>query len=76
MDSAVTRAIPHLRDTAGHRLNPDSASIRMNPSKSPKPEFDPQEWDRRKAANRRLGLIVSLIVLLIFFGTLWKYRPL
>ena len=43
---------------------------------STKPEFDPQEWDKRKGANVRLGLFVGLIVVLMFLGALWKYRPL
>ncbi|MBP8286031.1 MAG: hypothetical protein KAX57_04240 [Rhodoferax sp.] len=41
-----------------------------------KPEFDPQEWEKRKATNARLGWVVGVIVLLMFFGALWKYRPL
>jgi hypothetical protein len=41
-----------------------------------KPELDPHEWDKRKAANARLGWMVGVIVLLMFFGALWKYRPL
>ena len=43
---------------------------------APKPNFDPQEWDKRKSANVRLGLFVGLIVVLMFLGALWKYRPL
>jgi hypothetical protein len=48
----------------------------MSLPEAPKPDWDPQEWDKRKAANKRLGVIVGLVVLLIFLGTLWKYRPL
>lgn len=48
----------------------------MNLSESPKPEFDPQEWSKRRGANVRLGLFVGLIVVLMFLGALWKYRPL
>lgn len=48
----------------------------MASPESPKPEFDPQEWDKRKTANARLGWLVGVIVLLMFFGALWKYRPL
>lgn len=42
---------------------------------SPQPKFDPQEWDKRKGANLRLGLFVGLIVVLVFLGALWRYRP-
>lgn len=48
----------------------------MSSSESNKSESDAQEWAKRKAANKRLGWTVGLIVLLIFLGTLWKYRPL
>jgi hypothetical protein len=48
----------------------------MNPSKLPTPKFDPQAWDKRRAANKRLGLIVGVVVVLMFLATLWKYRPL
>lgn len=48
----------------------------MTLPETPKPDFDPQEWDRRKGANVRLGWMVGVIVLLMFFGALWKYRPL
>lgn len=48
----------------------------MTRSDPPKPEFDPQEWEKRKASNVRLGWIVGLVVVLMFFGALWKYRPL
>jgi hypothetical protein len=48
----------------------------MNSPDSHKPESDPQDWAKRKAANKRLGWMVGLIVLTIFLGTLWKYRPL
>ncbi len=41
-----------------------------------KPKFDPQEWEKRRAANARLGWVVGAIVLAMFFGALWKYRPL
>lgn len=37
--------------------------------------FDADEWDRRKRGNRRLGLIFGAIVLAIFLGSIWKYRP-
>lgn len=48
----------------------------MNSPESHQQEFDQQHWAKRKAANKRLGWIVGLIVLMIFLGTLWKYRPL
>ncbi len=41
-----------------------------------KPKLDPQEWEKRKSANARLGWVVGAIVLAMFFGALWKYRPL
>jgi hypothetical protein len=37
--------------------------------------FDAQEWDRRKRSNKRLGYIFGVIVLAIFLGSIWKYRP-
>jgi len=48
----------------------------MNLPDSSKPAFDAQEWDKRRASNIRLGWIVAAIVLAMFFGALWKYRPL
>jgi hypothetical protein len=43
------------------------------PSQQP---FDEKEWAKRKSANTRLGILVGLIVVLIFLGSIWKYRPL
>jgi len=40
------------------------------------PAHDPQEWDKRRRANLRLAWVVAAIVLAMFFGALWKYRPL
>ena len=37
--------------------------------------FDADEWERRKRGNRRLGYIIAAIVLVIFLGSIWKYRP-
>jgi hypothetical protein len=37
--------------------------------------FDAAEWDKRKCDNRRLGLIFGVLVLAIFLGSIWKYRP-
>ena len=48
----------------------------MSSPDSHQPESDPQHWAKRKAVNKRLGWMVGLIVLMIFLGTLWKYRPL
>ncbi|MFZ2394184.1 MAG: hypothetical protein WBI05_11350 [Rhodoferax sp.] len=38
--------------------------------------FDEEEWARRKRNNKRLGYLFGVIVLLIFLGSIWKYRPL
>jgi hypothetical protein len=44
---------------------------------SPQPSrFDPEEWEKRKRDNKRLGYVFGAIVLLIFLGSIWKYRPL
>lgn len=48
----------------------------MNTPESAKPDLDPQAWDKRKSANIRLGLYVGLVVVLMFLGAIWKYRPL
>jgi hypothetical protein len=48
----------------------------MNLPESPKPELDAQLWEKRKAGNIRLGWTVGLIVVLVFLGALWRYRPL
>lgn len=33
------------------------------------------EWEKRKRGNKRLGYIIGIIVLAIFLGSIWKYRP-
>ncbi|MDD2924413.1 hypothetical protein [Rhodoferax sp.] len=48
----------------------------MNLPKPPEQQFDPEEWAKRKSANKRLGILFGVIVLLIFLGSIWKYRPL
>lgn len=35
-----------------------------------------EEWERRKRNNKRLGWVFAVLVLLIFLGSIWKYRPL
>ncbi|HSN80189.1 MAG TPA: cytochrome oxidase small assembly protein [Rhodoferax sp.] len=37
--------------------------------------FDAVEWEKRKRGNKRLGYIIAAIVLAIFLGSIWKYRP-
>lgn len=37
--------------------------------------FDAAEWDKRKRNNKRLGYLIGTIVLAIFLGSIWKYRP-
>jgi SNF family Na+-dependent transporter len=37
--------------------------------------FDAAEWEKRKRGNKRLGYIIAAIVLAIFLGSIWKYRP-
>ena len=32
-------------------------------------------WEKRKRDNKRLGYIFGAIVLAIFLGSIWKYRP-
>jgi hypothetical protein len=48
----------------------------MDKPKLQQPGFDAQEWESRKRANKRLGYLFGAIVLLIFLGSIWKYRPL
>ena len=48
------------------------------PMKSPEPNnkaLDAAEWDKRKRSNKRLGYLIGAIVLAIFLGSIWKYRP-
>jgi hypothetical protein len=37
--------------------------------------FDAAEWAKRKRNNKRLGYLFGVIVLVIFLGSIWKYRP-
>lgn len=39
-------------------------------------DFDADEWEKRKRDNKRLGYFFGAIVLAIFLGSIWKYRPL
>ncbi|MGI9134893.1 MAG: hypothetical protein ACR2I0_13295 [Rhodoferax sp.] len=34
------------------------------------------QWQQRRAANLRLGLILGAVVLALFLLSIWKYRPL
>jgi len=47
----------------------------MNEPKTQKQSFDAAEWDKRKRNNKRLGYLFGVLVLLIFLGSIWKYRP-
>lgn len=38
-------------------------------------DFDAAEWAKRKRNNKRLGYLFGVIVLVIFIGSIWKYRP-
>lgn len=40
------------------------------------PVMSNEEWERRKRNNKRLGWVFAVLVLLIFLGSIWKYRPL
>jgi hypothetical protein len=48
----------------------------MSKSKLDTSGFDAQEWESRKRANKRLGYVFAVIALIIFLGSIWKYRPL
>lgn len=48
----------------------------MNKPKLQHSGFDAQEWEKRGRDNKRLGYVIGAIVLLIFLGSIWKYRPL
>ena len=37
--------------------------------------LDVAEWAKRKRNNKRLGYLFGVIVLVIFLGSIWKYRP-
>jgi len=39
------------------------------------PVMDAVEWEKRKRSNKRLGFVFGVLVLLIFLGSIWKYRP-
>lgn len=39
------------------------------------PLMDSDEWEKRKRGNKRLGYLFGAIVLAIFLGSIWKYRP-
>lgn len=48
----------------------------MNSPEKEDRRVDADEWARRKSSNVRLGVIFGVIVLMIFLGSIWKYRPL
>ncbi len=37
--------------------------------------FDTKEWAKRRRDNKRLGYLFGVIVVVIFLGSIWKYRP-
>ena len=37
---------------------------------------DSAEWQRRKAASARLGLVIGAMAVVLFLLSIWKYRPL
>lgn len=39
------------------------------------PAMEAAEWEKRKRSNKRLGYIFGVVVLMIFLGSIWKYRP-
>ncbi len=47
----------------------------MTPPEPNNKAFDAAEWDKRKRSNKRLGYIFGALVLAIFLGSIWKYRP-
>ena len=47
----------------------------MKLSESNVPVTDASEWEKRQSGNKRLGYIFGAIVLAIFLGSIWKYRP-
>jgi hypothetical protein len=47
----------------------------MKLPETPSHGFDAAEWDKRKRNNKRLGYLIGAIVLVIFLGSIWKYRP-
>ncbi len=47
----------------------------MKLPETPGQDFDAAEWDKRKRNNKRLGYLIGAIVLAIFLGSIWKYRP-
>lgn len=53
---------------------PTSETV-MNLPETQKQELDAAEWARRKRNNKRLGYLFGVIVLVIFLGSIWKYRP-
>lgn len=73
MDRAVTGAVPHLRDTSRHQIT--VIEIEMKLPEMERAAFDAAEWDKRRRNNKRLGYLVAVIVVMIFLGSIWKYRP-
>lgn len=73
MDGAVARAVPHLRDATRHQVSCSESEMKL-PELQNK-AFDAAEWDKRKRNNKRLGYLFGVIVLVIFIGSIWKYRP-
>lgn len=47
----------------------------MNLPETQSNAFDAEEWAKRKRNNKRLGYLFGVIVLVIFLGSIWKYRP-
>jgi len=50
-------------------------AIDMKSFEAKVPMMDREEWERRKRSNKRLGYLFGAIVLVIFLGSIWKYRP-
>ncbi|TXT39788.1 MAG: hypothetical protein FD135_1893 [Comamonadaceae bacterium] len=49
--------------------------MRVKLSKTQQTSLDAAEWETRKRGNKRLGYVFGVIVLAIFLGSIWKYRP-
>jgi len=52
-----------------------SSETVMNLPETQNDGFDAAEWAKRKRNNKRLGYLFGVIVVVIFLGSIWKYRP-
>jgi hypothetical protein len=47
----------------------------LKPQQSQNTVNQDADWQKRQRDNVRLGVFFGIIVLAIFLGSMWKYRP-